>query len=332
MEIKYSLDEYGKKYIPVTHKKAVKGINLDILDNFSDNEGNIRALQDFDFNNINKYIKSGFYYVKSAKNSPDSEHSTGYLQVMSRSTTYKKIIFIPFNQNRIYLRHELGKDIGWTGWTVIRNQKKAKSIINDDGNIPSIENVDLESMDKIKESGFFYLKSVTNSPESSNSNGYIIVLSNSSTYKKVLFMPFNKNRLYSRNMMGSSTGWGNWYRIGGEGASDSISDLYGDNGFINTIDGLDFKSMESFPNNTGNYYLTNIKNSPDSIIEGYVSVFAKSAGDKKVLFYPSDTNRIYTKSQDNNNWKDWIRIDNEDLSNKINELEKKIEELNKKIN
>ena len=224
MDIKYSLDENGRKYIPVTHKRAVKGINLDILDNFSDNEGHIRALQDFDFDNISKYLKSGFYYVKSAKNSPNSEYSTGYLQVMSRSTTYKKIIFIPFNQNRIYLRHELGKDKGWTNWTVIKYQKEEKGLSDSSGNIPSVEDVDLDTMDKIKETGFFYLKNIKNPPEKEITNGYIIVLSNSSTYKKVLFMPFNKNRLYSKNMIGSSTGWGSWYRLD-NGTDEKIEEL-----------------------------------------------------------------------------------------------------------
>lgn len=157
MDIKYSLDENGRKYIPVTHKRAVKGINLDILDNFSDNEGHIRALQDFDFDNISKYLKSGFYYVKSAKNSPNSEHSTGYLQVMSRSTTYKKIIFIPFNQNRIYLRHELGKDKGWTGWTVIRHQSNEKDLENLNEKIDGLEKKNqelqqrLEALENIKQ-------------------------------------------------------------------------------------------------------------------------------------------------------------------------------------
>ena len=31
------------------------------------------------------------------------------------------------------------------------------------------------------------------------------------THSKVLFMPYNRHRIYSRNMMGETTRWGSWY-------------------------------------------------------------------------------------------------------------------------
>ena len=74
-----------------------------------------------------------------------------------------------------------------------------------------LDNVDLSTMNKIDKTGFYYLYNPTNSPDPDNQSGYAIVISRSETYKKVLFMPYNKHRIYSRNMMGETTRWGSWY-------------------------------------------------------------------------------------------------------------------------
>lgn len=74
-----------------------------------------------------------------------------------------------------------------------------------------LDNVDLSTMNKIDKTGFYYLYNPTNSPDTDNQSGYAIVISRSETYKKVLFMPYNKHRIYSRNMMGETTRWGSWY-------------------------------------------------------------------------------------------------------------------------
>ena len=74
-----------------------------------------------------------------------------------------------------------------------------------------LDNVDLSTMNKIDKTGFYYLYNPTNSPDPDNQSGYAIVISRSETYKKVLFMPYNRHRIYSRNMMGETTRWGSWY-------------------------------------------------------------------------------------------------------------------------
>ena len=74
-----------------------------------------------------------------------------------------------------------------------------------------LDNVDLSTMNKIDKTGFYYIYNPTNSPDPDNQSGYAIVISRSETYKKVLFMPYNKHRIYSRNMMGETTRWGSWY-------------------------------------------------------------------------------------------------------------------------
>lgn len=80
-----------------------------------------------------------------------------------------------------------------------------------DGAAIRLDNVDLSTMNKIDKTGFYYLYNPTNSPDTDNQSGYAIVISRSETYKKVLFMPYNKHRIYSRNMMGETTRWGSWY-------------------------------------------------------------------------------------------------------------------------
>ena len=137
MDIRYSLDENGNKYLPVTHKKAVKGVNLNILDNFSDDKGYIQAVDNADLETMEHFLKSGFYYAKNVINSPESTNSNGYIIIIARSTTYKQAIFIPFNRNRMYLRHQVGKDTGWTGWTLIKsNNSDTSSLFDSDGFIP----------------------------------------------------------------------------------------------------------------------------------------------------------------------------------------------------
>lgn len=85
------------------------------------------------------------------------------------------------------------------------------ALTEQDGSAIRLDNVDLSTMDKIDKTGFYYLYNPTNSPDPDNQSGYAIVISRSETYKKVLFMPYNKHRIYSRNMMGETTRWGSWY-------------------------------------------------------------------------------------------------------------------------
>lgn len=224
MDIRYSLDENGNKYLPVTHKKAVKGVNLNILDNFSDDKGYIQAVDNADLETMEQFLKSGFYYAKDVVNSPDPEDSNGYIIIIARSETYKQAIFLPFNKNRFYLRHQVGKDTGWTGWTLIKNNNSdTSSLFDDDGFIPSIEDLDLDSMDSLpNNTGNYYLVNALNTPDD-NSTGYLILLTRSLSYKKVIYMPYDKNRIYTRNQF--STGWGEWHQIGNDDLDKRVVEL-----------------------------------------------------------------------------------------------------------
>lgn len=85
------------------------------------------------------------------------------------------------------------------------------ALTEQDGSAIRLDNVDLSTMNKIDKTGFYYLYNPTNSPDPDNQSGYAIVIARSDTYKKVLFMPYNRHRIYSRNMMGETTRWGSWY-------------------------------------------------------------------------------------------------------------------------
>lgn len=224
MDIRYSLDENGNKYLPVTHKKAVKGVNLNILDNFSDDKGYIQAVDNADLETMEQFLKSGFYYAKNIINSPDSTNSNGYIIIIARSTTYKQAIFIPFNRNRMYLRHQVGKDTGWTGWTLIKsNNSDTSSLFDSDGFIPSIEDLDLDSMDGLpNKTGNYYLVNTLNTPDG-NSTGYLILLARSSLYKKAIYMSYDENRIYTRSQF--STSWGEWQQIGNDGLNKRVEEL-----------------------------------------------------------------------------------------------------------
>lgn len=82
---------------------------------------------------------------------------------------------------------------------------------DNNGYIPRIDNPDLYTMSGIDASGFYYAYNPVNSPDRNNQSGYLLVMARSNNYKKVLFFPFNRHKFYSRNMMGDTTGWGNWY-------------------------------------------------------------------------------------------------------------------------
>lgn len=94
----------------------------------------------------------------------------------------------------------------------LSNTKLQRFIFTDDnGYIPRIDNPDFSTMSGIDASGFYYAYNPVNSPDPNNQSGYLFVMARSSSYKKVLFFPFNRHKIYSRNMMGETTGWGNWY-------------------------------------------------------------------------------------------------------------------------
>ena len=82
---------------------------------------------------------------------------------------------------------------------------------DDNGYIPRIDNPDLYTMSGIDASGFYYAHNPVNSPDPNNQSGYLLVMARSSSYKKVLFFPFNRHVFYSRNKMGNTAGWGIWY-------------------------------------------------------------------------------------------------------------------------
>lgn len=87
------------------------------------------------------------------------------------------------------------------------------ALTDDNGYIPRKDNLDMESMTGITKSGWFYIYQPINSPDDDNQSGYMQVIARSSTYIKVLFMPFNQHVIYSRNKMGSTTGWGQWREV-----------------------------------------------------------------------------------------------------------------------
>lgn len=330
MDIRYSLDENGNKYLPITHKKAVKGVNLNILDNFSDDKGYIQTVDNADLETMEQFLKSGFYYAKNVINSPDSTNSNGYVIIIARSTTYKQAIFIPFNRNRMYLRHQVGKDTGWTGWTLIKsNNSDTSSLFDSDGFIPSIENLDLETMDKVDKTGFYYINNPINSPDETNDNGYLLVFARGNTYKKVLFMPYNKNRIYSRGMMGTS-GWGSWMEIGEkveQEVPDQLNNFSDEEGYIQRLDNIDLDSMDGLPSETGNYYLGDALNTPDGGSIGYLMLLARSSTYQKAVYMPYNKNRIYTRNQLSEGWGEWYQIGNDDLDKRVIELEDRISKL-----
>ena len=82
---------------------------------------------------------------------------------------------------------------------------------DNNGYIPRIDNPDLYTMSGIDASGFYYAYNPVNSPDPNNQSGYLLVMARSSSYKKVLFFPFNRHVFYSRNKMGNTAGWGIWY-------------------------------------------------------------------------------------------------------------------------
>lgn len=335
MDIRYSLDENGNKYLPVTHKKAVKGVNLNILDNFSDDKGYIQAIDDADLETMEQFLKSGFYYAKDVINSPDPTDSNGYIIIIARSTTYKQAIFIPFNRNRMYLRHQVGKDTGWTGWTVIKsNSSDTSSLFDSNGFMPSIENLDMDAMDKIDKTGFYYINNPINSPDETNDNGYLLVFARGNTFKKAMFMPYNKNRIYTRNMIGTSE-WGNWMEIGGsveQKLPEQLDNFSDEKGYIQRLDDIDLDSMIGIPNDTGNYYLGNITNSPDGGSIGYLILLARSSSYQKAIYMPYDKNRIYTRNQFSTGWGEWYQIGNDGLDKRVEELEEKVANLERMIN
>lgn len=95
---------------------------------------------------------------------------------------------------------------------------------DENGYIPRIDNLNMETMSGISKSGWYYIYSPLNSPDSDNQSGYLQVIARSSTYIKVLFMPYNRHKIYSRNKMGSTTGWGQWRDITSQYSIPSKSD------------------------------------------------------------------------------------------------------------
>ncbi|MDH9616854.1 BppU family phage baseplate upper protein [Staphylococcus pettenkoferi] len=120
---------------------------------------------------------------------------------------------------------------------------------DENGYIPRIDNLNMKTMSGISKSGWYYIYSPLNSPDSDNQSGYLQVIARSSTYIKVLFMPYNRHKIYSRNKMGSTTGWGQWRDITSQYSIPSKSDEQEDFDELEYIDEEDDEIIEEDPNN-----------------------------------------------------------------------------------
>lgn len=85
------------------------------------NDGNAIPLKSLDLNSPETQITgSGLFYLYSPINGPKNVSSNGLLNVMYVSSDYIKMLFTPYNSNKIFVRTKMG-DAKWLDWEEATN-------------------------------------------------------------------------------------------------------------------------------------------------------------------------------------------------------------------
>lgn len=85
----------------------------------TDSNGTIDTLQNFDFNIDADSIGSKSFYVIASANGPEGVSNNGFATLLYRTLNYKKIIYQPYNDNKIFIRT---KNATWSDWKEISKE------------------------------------------------------------------------------------------------------------------------------------------------------------------------------------------------------------------
>lgn len=85
----------------------------------TDSNGTIDTLQNFDFNIDADSIGSKSFYVIASANGPEGVNNNGFATLLYRTLNYKKIIYQPYNDNKIFIRT---KNATWSDWKEISKE------------------------------------------------------------------------------------------------------------------------------------------------------------------------------------------------------------------
>lgn len=85
------------------------------------NDGRTIPLEGLDLNSPEtKITGSGLFYLYAPINGPKNEVSNGLLNVMYINSNYIKMLFMPYNSNKIFVRSKVG-DAKWLDWEEVTN-------------------------------------------------------------------------------------------------------------------------------------------------------------------------------------------------------------------
>lgn len=85
------------------------------------NDGRTIPLEGLDLNSPEtKITGSGLFYLYAPINGPKNEVSNGLLNVMYINSNYIKMLFMPYNSNKMFVRSKVG-DAKWLDWEEVTN-------------------------------------------------------------------------------------------------------------------------------------------------------------------------------------------------------------------
>lgn len=85
----------------------------------TDSNGTIDTVERFDFNIDADSIGSKSFYVIASANGPEGVNNNGFATLLYRALDYKKIIYQPYNDNKIFIRT---KNATWSDWKEISKE------------------------------------------------------------------------------------------------------------------------------------------------------------------------------------------------------------------
>lgn len=285
-------------------------------------EGNIISVTDTaDMNTLSGLDKTGFYYCSNITNSPDSESTTGYINVYNQSSTLGFAYFINQDGQTIYTNTK--NNGSWGDWQPISKDQiedlewQKYKLTEDNGNRVSLGTLD-KPVEKLS-AGYYECtipsnSEVVNAPSNNSGSSYLaeidVTVGNSGRKQILLIQSYTKNIWFKTiHTNGADRGWVLVNRDYEKDLDWQKYKMVDDNGKNYTVD---CKNNGTTLHNLApkHYYLTNVPDLPSGVGKDGMALVISDNTDKngRIIYSPQSSSDVYMKNKVMGNWSPFVKV------------------------